>query len=437
MINLTEFVKAISSLFKGDGDYILLSNEEYKQLISESKPAVREEKNAALEQDNTTKTYKEVALGKPDQYDDPADIEISNTPVYYVPVGDNLYRPTYSKAVFCKHACYTLFKSKMHKAYCGKQFNFLLENGYHVYDLCLAMKLKERDALIMTQKENENLPPFILSAWERNFGEKCKWHPVKLLEDEKLAKQYEQDVKNLRKNFDNEYVYGDQTRVNFNYPPFIHHVSREFTNDPVDFKEYPNTLIVYTKNINGRGKPEPHYNINVIGEWMKKYAPKDKVPFKHMTDFNLWMKAIPLSAAAFWRCFNVKSFNERRQISIEKCKPVNDKFGFDLFDLNVALKKESKKEQPKSPDTTHSEPDDPKQELEYKVRRELVKERKFGIRTLSRLFSILECVATRQEVIDMFHIREEELIHPSDLYNATALEVNQFCHKQVCIGNIK
>ena len=442
MVNITEIAQVISCILKGEGNYVLLSGDEYNKLTAQQK--VIEEPKQEIKQVRVvrTKKYREVELGKPEKYDDPADVEVSNTLVYYIPVGDGLYRPTYSKSTFLKFACADLNANGMLNETCGNQFRFLVDYGYLPYDICLATKMKERDALAMIYKTNDGLPPYVKSAWDRCFGEHCEWHPSNLEAEERVAAIPKQTVTRLRELISEE----DQpTKAKnthkvksdkFDYPPFIHHVMREFTTEPVKLKDYPNTLMVYTKNISGKGKPQVCLNISVIGEWMKLHAPKDMIPFKRMADFAQWMKTIPISNQAFWRAFG---FDQgpvtTRSISADRCNPVNERLGFKLFDVDCPAS-ENKQDKGIIVDTDpiDNETEPPNELLQISVKQTLICAPKYSIRTLSRLFSVLEPVASRQDVINLFHIQDDELNSPSCLNNATSIEVNRFCGKQVCYG---
>lgn len=413
MYNLSDVLEDFKNFIRDK--YIILPKDEYENLLKEK--TERE----------SLKAYPEVAIGVPDLFDDPADIEITNTPVYYIPVGDGLYRPTYSKATFLGNACDILYKCEMVNKPFGTQFKFLIDHGFLPYDLCLALKSKEKDMLFMIGKDNDELPFYVKSAWNRCFGPKCEWHPLCKKEKEEQEELTKQGIRELKKAFavdPDEEAKPHRLSCNpddFNCPPFVHHATREYTTEPIDFKKYPNTLIVFTKSIGGRGKPMPSYNTTAITDWLRQYGPKGTFPFTTMKDFAMWLRTIPISFTSFWKMFRTEACTINTKLTLEMCEAVNQKFGITILALPGSV--------PTKTNTKSNQND--------VIKNTLVLERKYSIRTLSHLFKILEKVVDRQVIIDVFHITEDELTHPSNLNTATATFINKYCSKQICFATRK
>jgi hypothetical protein len=320
---LSDIIKGIDDFLKDK--YVILTKEDYENLLKEK------------ESTETKNIYREITIGVPDLFDDPNDIEQSNTPVYYIPVGDGLYRPTYSKATFLENACTVLYDHAMFNESFGSQFKFLIDHGFLPYDLCLAIKEKEKNMLFMIGKTNDELPHFVRSAWLRCFGPNCDWSPLKKEKDKIVDTITKNGIKELKKAFgvDENKVPGHHRLTadpnQFNYPPFIHHVTREYTDDPVDFTKYPNVLIIYTKVQSGRGKPLPSININALGKFIKQYGPKDKLPFTTTEAMKQWMHTIPLSFSGFWKSFGYPGYTTYTRISSKACDRVNTQLGIEFI----------------------------------------------------------------------------------------------------------
>ena len=126
-----------------------------------------------------------------------------------------------------------------------------------------------------------------------------------------------------------------------------------------------------------------------------------------------------------------RQYNAQLAFTNDLVNAINTRLGVELLMVTAKRNPRPKKEKTGSPKTSTAEVP----EHVAKIKHVLWRERKYGITTLRRLFSILESVASRQQVIDLFHIQENELSYPTELDKNTAIEINKFCGKSVAIGS--
>ena len=170
-IHLNTVFDAIHSIVKGEKDYLLISKDEYDSLTKKAAtpvpaPAPMPPTPPPPPQPTPPKEpgkYKEIKFGTVDPFEQYNDAEPHNTPIYYVPVGDGLYRATQDRRIFLFHCCYALYKAGLTKEETnyGEQVKYLTENGYHMFDICLAIKTKIKDISQMIGKENTDIPIYI------------------------------------------------------------------------------------------------------------------------------------------------------------------------------------------------------------------------------------------------------------------------------------
>lgn len=468
-VNLSELVRAVTSITKGENDYILISKEELDSSIKELKSQLTEARLVKMEsvpetpiqtkpeqpkeqktEDKPVTEYKTVKYGSRDPNDIVGDIEMSNVPIYYVPVGDGLYRATADRRIFLFHACVALYKAHLTEedVRYGDQFKFLVENGFEAYDICLATKMKIADAERMLNKNNDDVPYYVRTRWNMCFGRHCGWHPVHIKEQKKeeqeSAIQTAKNIKTLKQAFEaedklklikekQEPVEEKPTDVAKSLVGTKYYIKTIISEDesPVDFNDYPNFLNVCVRKEGARGCGTSYPNLDAISNWLKEDTVVSKdFPLKDLKSFTAWCADYQISARQFLAMFD-RQYNAQLAFTNDLVNAINTRLGVELLMATAKRNPRPKKEKTGSPKTSTAEVPEHVAKIKYVLWRE----RKYGITTLRRLFSILESVASRQQVIDLFHIQENELSYPAELDKNTAIEINKFCGKSVAIGS--
>lgn len=449
-INVNELINAARSIVKGEGDYILITKEELMETCKsfhetkkdiesrlEPKEPITEQPAASEPKETATVpvTYKSVKYGEADPNDSAGDIEMSNKPVYYVPVGDGLYRPTADRRIFLFHACLALYKAGLTNASYGDQYKYLIDNGFESYDICLAVKAKEADIVRMIGKETDDVPYYVRTKWVLCFGVERPWHPVhiKKLRAEKTIEQEqeEQNKKTIERIFAKEE--GEQTSeepkslVGSKY--YIKTIISE-DETPINFNDYPNFLNVCVRKDGARGCGTSYPNLDAISNWLKEDTEASKVlPHKDLKSFTSWCADYQISARQFLAMFD-RQYNAQLAFTKDLVNAINTRLGIEF--LTATAKRNPRKQEDKPESNKEAKPTEP--EYIRIIRRKLWSQRKWGITTIKKLFALLEPEVSRQQIIDTFHISEYELNNPCELTNATATEINKFCGKAVCYG---
>ena len=122
----------------------------------------------------STKQYQQIEIGKPDPFDY-ITLVIQNPICYYIPVGDGLYRPTMDKRIFCTEAC-RVIREAGDSISMAENLNVLLQHGFQMYDLCLALKQSIHNVNSIRILDNTDVPPFLKQAWHSCFGVTCDWY---------------------------------------------------------------------------------------------------------------------------------------------------------------------------------------------------------------------------------------------------------------------
>ena len=461
-ISVNELINAARSIAKGEGDYILITKKELmdtcnsfhetkKEIGSRLEPRepITEQPVASKPEETTSvaTSYRPVKYGEADPNDNAGDIEMSNKPVYYVPVGDGLYRPTLDRRIFLFHACMALCKGKKVNTSFGEQYEYLIECGFERYDICLAVKMREADVGRMIGKDNEDVPYYIRTKWSMCFDTHRPWHPVTIKKNNASKaieqKQEEEDqatLKKLSNNEEQEETTAElaeettqkakaNTLVGSKY--YIKTIISE-NEGPVNFNNYPNFLNVCVRKEGARGCGTSYPNLDAISNWLKEDTEASKdFPLKDLKSFTAWCADYQISARQFLAMFD-RQYNAQLAFTNDLVNAINTRLGVELLAATAKRNPRPKKENTDSSKT----PTEEVPEHIAKIKQVLWGERKYGITTLRRLFSILESVASRQQVIDLFHIQENELTYPTELNKNTAIEINKFCGKSVAIGNV-
>ena len=457
-IYLNPVLSAINKIVNGETDYLLISKDEYDSLTKKAAtpvpaPAPMPPTPPPPPQPTPPKEpgkYKEIKFGTVDPFEQYNDAEPHNTPIYYVPVGDGLYRATQDRRIFLFHCCYALYKAGLTKEETnyGEQVKYLTENEYHMFDICLAIKAKIKDISQMIGKENTDIPIYIRNKWKMGFAPTCPWHPIQIKENKDI---HEANLKSLREVFGKEEKEPDTETMKPEEPkempenvfPLIGSKYKlqvmRYTGEEIDWDDPANhnVLICYFRDKGARGLGKAVLNMDAITRWIKEdESIRTNMPFKTGKDIADFFHQHKIPVKTFFEGIGVKWYTNIA-LSKDLCNKLNDQFSFE-FVLNTAKKnytrgnKETPKKEPKK-----EKPTPPKEkEPEYirTIRRLLWSQRKWGITTLRKLLTILEPEVDRQEVIDTFKISEYELNHPTELTSNTAYTVNKFCGKAVCYG---
>jgi len=453
-IYLKTVIGAINSIVRGESEYLLVSKEEYDVLKRDAAspvPAPAPVPPTPAPPPQEPKKYKEIRFGDIDPFDTRNQIE-PNIPIYYIPVGDGLYRATQDRRIFLLYCCYTLFKNKLvdEDTFYGDQLKCLLDNGFHMFDICSAIKAKSKDIESMVTKDNnEAIPVYIRNMWKLGFAPTCPWHPTHI----NLAKlqniREEKSNEALRALFDEEdnkekiktKPSEDIKVIDTSAEPLLgkkyKHSIMRFPNETIDWTEEANknVLVCYFRGNGVRGQGKAVLNMDAVTRWLSEDKTlRINTPFKNIKELNVFLNQHNLPVRAFIEGFGRK-YATTLAFSKELCDTINSKVGFE-FIANTAKKNVkvlSKENKPKAP----VEEKKPKpQEPEYirGIRRALWSERKWGITTIKKLMVTLEPVADRQQIIELFNISEYELNHPCELTMSTATAVNKFAGKAVCYG---
>ena len=454
-IHLNTVLSTIHSIFKGEKDYLLISKDEYDSLIKKATTPVPAPAPTPPTLPPVQPTlpkepgkYKEIKFGTVDPFEQFNDAEPHNTPIYYVPVGDGLYRATQDRRIFLFHCCYSLYKAGLtnEETNYGEQVKYLTDNGYHLFDICLAIKAKIKDINQMIGKENTEIPIYIRNKWRMGFALTCPWHPVQIKENKDIR---EANLKALREVFGKEEKEPDTESVKPAEPqeipenvfPLIGSKYKlqvmRYTGEEIDWSDPTNhnVLICYFRDKGARGLGKAVLNMDAITRWIKEdTAIRTNMPFKTSKEIADFLHHHKIPVKSF---FDGIGFRWYTNIALTKelCDKLNSQFGFE-FVLNTAKKNYARGNKDTTKKTPKKENTPKKEEPEYirTIRRLLWGQRKWGITTLRKLLTILEPEVDRQEIIDTFKISEYELNHPTELTSNTAYTVNKFCGKAVCYG---
>lgn len=475
-IHLNSVITALTSLIKGDKQYLLMSQEEYDSLIKKATtpppaPVPIPPKPQPAPVPTTPqepRKYKEIKFGEVDLFDTENDHEPHNIPIYYIPVGDGLYRATQDRRIFLFHCCYALYKAGLVEkdTFYGDQVKYLTEHGFHLFDICLAIKAKQTDITRMfNYTANADIPIYIRNKWVIGFAPTCPWHPIHIKEVKAQGLREEKSAEDLRKILDEEDARKEEKKVKPEPPkteephempenvfPLIGSKYKlqvmRFAGETIDWDlpDTHNVLICYFRERGARGLGKAVLNMDAITRWLKEdTAVRANMPLKSSKEVADFFHSYKIPVKAFFEGIGIKWYTNLA-LSKELCDNLNNRFGFE-FVLNTAKKNytrgsktsdqsndESSIDTPKE-DTKPKEPKkEPEPEYVRTARRLLWCERKYGITTVRKLFSVLEPELERQQIIDLFKVTEYELDHPCELTMGTAARVNKFCNKSVCYG---
>ena len=445
MINISELLGAVKRIANGDDEFVLISNSELTEMCKQYHE--KEKRNTKQEiikesperqspvETPTSSEYKNIKRGEVDPNDMVGDIEMSNKPVYYVPVGDGLYRPTLDRRIFLFHACLALYKANLSTAAYGEQYKYLTDIGFESYDICLAAKLKEGDAIRMLGKENSDVPYYVRTKWSLCFDPERIWHPIHIkkaraekIVEQKNAEHEKETLKRIFRKEDNEKPQDTEEPKTLIGSKYYLKTIISSGETPINFSDYPKFLNVCVREEGARGCGTAYPNLDVISKWLKEdtIATKD-FPHKDLKSFTSWCKEYQISAKQFLAMFD-RQYNAQLAFTNDLVNAINTRLGVEF--LMATAKRNPRK---KNEDVNIAKPME--EEHVAKIKRVLWNEHKYSIQTLRKLFTILEGVATRQQIIDLFNIQDAELNCPTDLDKNTAIEINKFCNKSVAIGN--